>query len=62
MHMIFSSEPTLFLLYADIVNDKYCMLHEYHLVWHKFCTPWRLADTLRFRMVGAGIMIDERRG
>jgi hypothetical protein len=48
---------------ADIVNDEYYwILHECHLMWHKFCTPWRLADTLRFRMVGAGIMIDERRG
>jgi len=33
------------------------MLHECHLVWHKFCTPWRLAYTVSFRMVDVGIMI-----
>jgi hypothetical protein len=47
---------------TDIVNDEHWILHECHLMWHKLCTPWQLADTLRFRMVGAGIMIDECRG
>ena len=49
-------------LLADIFKDEYRILHECHLVWHKFCTPWRLTYAVSFGMADARITIVERRG